>query len=297
MATRFTLSPAPWGDRGSAPAQRFLVDGGPATVGIIASVSAPFCSACDRVRLTADGQVRNCLFSERETDLRGPLRDGASDDDLLALVDLGHKRDAYVETLSRGMKQRLCLARTLTHDPQVLILDEPASGLDPRARIEIRELLKELHRMGKTIVISSHILPELAELCSTIGIIERGKLLMHGPIEDVYRRINRNRIINIKFLDKAEVGLSIIRSLPETQQVEVENNHATVELAAGDEQVAFVAVGQLGAVVGMRAAVVLQPGQGSQGGSHGWVLADQQDVVGVVFAPDVDVPAAQVLQE
>jgi cyclic pyranopterin phosphate synthase len=86
LATRFTLSPAPWGDRGSAPAQRFLVDGGPATVGIIASVSAPFCSACDRVRLTADGQVRNCLFSERETDLRGPLRDGASDDDLLALI-------------------------------------------------------------------------------------------------------------------------------------------------------------------------------------------------------------------
>ena len=86
LGTRFTLSPASWGDRGSAPAQRFLVDGGPATVGIIASVSAPFCSACDRVRLTADGQVRNCLFSERETDLRGPLRDGASDDDLLALI-------------------------------------------------------------------------------------------------------------------------------------------------------------------------------------------------------------------
>ncbi len=86
LGSRFTLSPAPWGDRGSAPAQRFLVDGGPATVGIIASVSAPFCSACDRVRLTADGQVRNCLFSERETDLRGPLRDGASDAELLALV-------------------------------------------------------------------------------------------------------------------------------------------------------------------------------------------------------------------
>lgn len=92
--------------------------------------------------------------------------------------------------------------------------------------------------MGKTILISSHILTELADCCTSIGIIERGKLLMHGPIEDVYRRINRNRIINIKFLDKAEVGLSIIRSLPETQQVEVENNHATVELAAGDEQVA-----------------------------------------------------------
>lgn len=158
--------------------------------------------------------------------------------DVLELLDLTGKRDDFVNSLSRGMKQRLCLAKTLVHDPPVLILDEPTSGLDPRARVEVKALLKELRRMGKTILISSHILTELADCCTSIGIIERGKLLMHGPIEDVYRRINRNRIINIKFLDKAEVGLSIIRSLPETQQVEVENNHATVELAAGDEQVA-----------------------------------------------------------
>jgi ABC-2 type transport system ATP-binding protein len=95
--------------------------------------------------------------------------------DLLALVDLGHKRDAYVESLSRGMKQRLCLARTLAHDPQILILDEPASGLDPRARIEMRELLRELKQMGKTIFFSSHILSEVADICTSIGIMEAGR--------------------------------------------------------------------------------------------------------------------------
>jgi len=108
--------------------------------------------------------------------------------DVLELLDLSHKRDDYVNGLSRGMKQRLCLAKTLVHDPPVLILDEPSSGLDPRARIEVKALLKELRRMGKTILISSHILTELADCCTSIGIIERGQLLMHGPIDDVYRR-------------------------------------------------------------------------------------------------------------
>ena len=121
--------------------------------------------------------------------------------DVLELLDLTHKRDDFVNGLSRGMKQRLCLAKTLVHDPPVLILDEPASGLDPRARVEVKALLKELRRMGKTILISSHILTELADCCTSIGIIERGQLLMHGPIEDVYRRIRRNRIMEIKFQD------------------------------------------------------------------------------------------------
>lgn len=179
--------------------------------------------------------------------------------DVLELLDLTGKRDDFVNSLSRGMKQRLCLAKTLVHDPPVLILDEPTSGLDPRARVEVKALLKELRRMGKTILISSHILTELADCCTSIGIIERGKLLMHGPIEDVYRRINRNRIINIKFLDKAEVGLSIIRSLPETQQVEVENNHATVELAAGDEQVAALLERLVGEGVRMHSFAEKEP--------------------------------------
>jgi ABC-2 type transport system ATP-binding protein len=136
------------------------------------------------------------------------------------------------------MKQRLCLAKTLVHDPPVLILDEPASGLDPRARVEVKALLKELRRMGKTILISSHILTELADCCTSIGIIERGKLLMQGPIEDVYRRIRRNRIVNIKFLENAEAGISIVRSFPETRDVQIEGRQITVELAAEDHQVA-----------------------------------------------------------
>ncbi|MCA9134688.1 MAG: ABC transporter ATP-binding protein, partial [Planctomycetales bacterium] len=119
--------------------------------------------------------------------------------DVLELLDLTHKRDDFVNGLSRGMKQRLCLAKTLVHDPPVLILDEPTSGLDPRARIEVKALLKELRRMGKTILISSHILSELADCCSSIGIIERGQLLMTGPMESIYRQIRRNRMVEIRF--------------------------------------------------------------------------------------------------
>jgi ABC-2 type transport system ATP-binding protein len=157
---------------------------------------------------------------------------------VLELLDLTHKRDDFVNGLSRGMKQRLCLAKTLVHDPPVLILDEPSSGLDPRARLEVKALLKELRRMGKTILISSHILTELADCCTSIGIIERGELLMHGPIDDVYRRIKRNRILEVRFLDKMDVGLSIIRSLPETLDVQVDNHKVTAELAAEDHHLA-----------------------------------------------------------
>ena len=121
-------------------------------------------------------------------------------DDLLALVDLGNKRDAYVETLSRGMKQRLCLARTLAHDPQVLILDEPASGLDPRARIEMRELLRELKKMGKTIFFSSHILAEVADICTSIGIIENGRLVAAGNVDEMMSRLRAHRLINVRFV-------------------------------------------------------------------------------------------------
>src|SRR6201990_2059043 len=125
---------------------------------------------------------------------------------VLELLDLTHKRDDYVTGLSKGMKQRLCLAKTLVHDPPVLILDEPASGLDPRARLEVKALLKELRTMGKTILISSHILTELADCCTSIGIIERGQLLLHGPMDDVYRRILAHRTIVIRFMEKLELG-------------------------------------------------------------------------------------------
>jgi len=149
--------------------------------------------------------------------------------DVLELLDLTHKRDDFVNGLSRGMKQRLCLAKTLVHDPPVLILDEPASGLDPRARVEVKALLKELRRMGKTILISSHILTELADCCTSIGIIERGELLMHGPIENVYRRIRRNRQVVVRFTENMETGLSIIRSYPHLRDLRVEDHAATLE--------------------------------------------------------------------
>ena len=126
-------------------------------------------------------------------------------EDVLTLVDLTSKRDTLVNGLSRGMQQRLCLAKTLVHDPPVLILDEPASGLDPRARVEMKALLKELQKMGKTILVSSHILPELADFCNKIGIIERGKLLAAGNVQDVIRSIRQNRIIEVVLTQPSEV--------------------------------------------------------------------------------------------
>ncbi len=160
--------------------------------------------------------------------------------DVLELLDLAHKRDDFVNGLSRGMKQRLCLAKTLVHDPPVLILDEPTSGLDPRARIEVKALLKELRRMGKTVLISSHILSELADCCSSIGIIERGQLLMTGPMESVYRQIRRNRMVDIRFNDKAAAGISILRSCPELRDIEINGDRVLVELEADEHQLAAI---------------------------------------------------------
>src|SRR5690606_7515413 len=157
--------------------------------------------------------------------------------DVLELLDLTHKRDDYVNGLSRGMKQRLCLAKTLVHDPPVLILDEPASGLDPRARLEVKALLKELRKMGKTILISSHILTELADCCTSIGIIERGQLLLHGPIDKVYRQIQRNRFLEIRFKGDPDQGVSLIRSHPSVRSVQVDTRSCTVELAGDDAEV------------------------------------------------------------
>jgi ABC-2 type transport system ATP-binding protein len=158
--------------------------------------------------------------------------------EVLELLDLGHKRNDFVNGLSRGMKQRLCLAKTLVHDPPVLILDEPASGLDPRARVEVKALLKELRRMGKTILISSHILTELADCCTSIGIIERGKLLMHGPIDQVYRQIRRNRHVEICFLEGEDAGLSILRSHDSLRAIDVDRGRVVAELETDDEGLA-----------------------------------------------------------
>lgn len=158
--------------------------------------------------------------------------------DVLELLDLTYKRDDFVNGLSRGMKQRLCLAKTLVHDPPVLILDEPASGLDPRARIEVKALLKELRRMGKTILISSHILTELADCCTSIGIIERGQLLMHGPIDEVYRRIQGTPTIVARLGNNFDKGLSIIRSNPDVRDVQVDGQRIVIEFTSPESDTA-----------------------------------------------------------
>ena len=125
--------------------------------------------------------------------------------DLLDLVDLANKRDTYVQALSRGMQQRLCLAHALVHDPQVLLLDEPASGLDPRARVELRELLRELRALGKTIIISSHILPELEELCTSVAIVDHGSVLAQGRVADIERRLRFGAVLRVHVLAEGEV--------------------------------------------------------------------------------------------
>jgi len=162
-------------------------------------------------------------------------------DDVLALTDLSHKKNDMVDALSRGMKQRLCLAKTLVHDPQVLLLDEPASGLDPRARIELRELLKELRNMGKTILISSHILTELADFCNTIGIIEQGNLLYAGDIKAITDKLRGGKMVEVKvkegFEQKAE---DIFLNDPRIQKVERDGAILMVSLPLETEDTSIV---------------------------------------------------------
>ena len=165
--------------------------------------------------------------------------------DVMELLDIGGKRDEQVSSLSRGMTQRLCLAKTLVHDPPVLILDEPTSGLDPRARLEIKALLRELRNMGKTILIASHILTELADCCTSIGILERGKLLLHGPMDEVYRRIQSNRRVEICFVaeqgrSNQERGVAILRKQPGFVDLQIDGAKVTAEIAADEAALANV---------------------------------------------------------
>ncbi|BAH46007.1 MULTISPECIES: ABC transporter ATP-binding protein [Brevibacillus] len=155
---------------------------------------------------------------------------------LLELVNLTHKRDAYVDSLSRGMKQRLGLARSLVHNPEVLILDEPASGLDPRARIELREILKELRDMGKTIIISSHILPELAEMCDVIGIVEEGNLVAFGRVDEIYSKMQEQRVLRIRLLDRVEEAMTCLREMPVITRVTREGNWVVAGFSGNDEE-------------------------------------------------------------
>jgi ABC-2 type transport system ATP-binding protein len=162
---------------------------------------------------------------------------------VLDYVDLGYKRDALVTSLSRGMTQRLGLARTLLHDPQVLLLDEPASGLDPRARIEMRELIKRLRRENKTIMVSSHILPELADICNKIGIIERGKLLWNGTVEAAIQAVRGKSVFTVAVLhDRNAEAAERLRLFPEVESVTPDpKTHALdVRLKDGYEDGSFI---------------------------------------------------------
>ncbi len=160
--------------------------------------------------------------------------------DVLALTDLEYKRNALIDSLSRGMQQRLGLARVLLHDPEVLLLDEPASGLDPRARIEIRELLKELKAMGKTILISSHILVELATLCNKVGIIERGQLLYSGPITEILAKVKRHGILHLRVSGEQARAVSVLSGHPRVHKASLEGELVEVELAAGVDDIGFI---------------------------------------------------------
>lgn len=154
---------------------------------------------------------------------------------VLQLVNLEDKRNEYVDDLSRGMKQRLCLARTLLHDPEVLILDEPASGLDPRARIEMRDVLHSLKDMGKTIIISSHILPELAEICDEIGVIDQGKLIAHGDIQMIQKQLSGSKIIEVQLIEQAEIKDAQLYFKEQGYEATIEKSQQLLISFDGDE--------------------------------------------------------------
>ncbi|MFO0839298.1 MAG: ABC transporter ATP-binding protein [Phycisphaerae bacterium] len=161
--------------------------------------------------------------------------------DVLELTDLTYKREALVDSLSRGMKQRLSIARVLLHDPKVLFLDEPASGLDPRARIEIRALLKELHRMGKTILISSHILPELADLCSSIGILEQGEMVFQGSVTEALRRARVGTVVHVVTPDNQERAKTLLETLPGVQSASINDGAIVLNLETENSDLTFIA--------------------------------------------------------
>ncbi len=160
--------------------------------------------------------------------------------DVLELTDLAYKRDAPVDGLSRGMKQRLSIARVLVHDPKLLLLDEPAGNLDPRARIEMRELLKELRRMGKTILISSHILPELQDLCSTVGIIERGELIYSGPWTDIVKKARGGTMLHVSVAENMAGAAALLAQESQVESANPNETFVEVSLKDGVNDYSFV---------------------------------------------------------
>ncbi len=160
--------------------------------------------------------------------------------DVLELTDLAYKRDAPVDGLSRGMKQRLSIARVLVHDPKLLLLDEPAGNLDPRARIEMRELLKELRRLGKTILISSHILPELQDLCNTVGIIERGELIYSGPWTDIVNKARGGLMLHVAVADNMAGAAALLAQDEHVASAQPTEDRIEVALKEGVKDYSFV---------------------------------------------------------
>jgi ABC-2 type transport system ATP-binding protein len=161
-------------------------------------------------------------------------------DQLLELVDLSHKRDFYVDSLSRGMKQRLCLARSLIHNPRLLILDEPASGLDPRARVEMKGILRELKNMGKTVLISSHILPELAELCTAIGIIDKGKMVVSGTVDEIMDKLTGTRKLKVKVKEKTEDTVRLLQEQPSIKGIRANGNIIEADFKGDDNTLSTI---------------------------------------------------------
>jgi ABC-2 type transport system ATP-binding protein len=160
--------------------------------------------------------------------------------ELMDLVRLEDQAENYVDEMSRGMKQRLCLARSLVHDPELLILDEPASGLDPRARFEMKEILKELHNKGKTIIISSHILPELAQMCSNIGVIEKGRMVVCGSVEEILSVRGATSPIIMKFTEGQERAVEILKQNNLVQNIVIRDNSVSILFKGSETEVADI---------------------------------------------------------
>ena len=178
---------------------------------------------------------------------------------LLEQVGLEDKLDFYVDGLSRGMKQRLCLARALIHDPQILILDEPTSGLDPRTRVEFKEILEDLKFAGKTILISSHVLSELSQLCTDIGILDQGRLLAEGNMEDILARVNTSKPLVITVCRNLDQALALLRSNPMVQTITVKDQEISIHFSGDQEEEAGLLAQLIGAGV-MVSSFVREPG-------------------------------------
>ena len=152
---------------------------------------------------------------------------------MMDMFKIADKADSYVDTLSRGMQQKLCMARALLHDPDLLILDEPTSGMDPQSRLEVKGLLKELGKTGKTVIISSHILPELSEMCDSIGVIEKGEILFRGSMDEIVSAVNVSNPLNLRVIDKIDEAIKMLREHPLTKSMAIDGKD--IQLSFGGD--------------------------------------------------------------